>query len=351
MAGRTTEGARCSGETTVCVTGAGGYIASWLVKLLLSRGYTVHATVRDPGDPKNAHLGRLEGASENLRLFKANVLDQNALAAAVSGCRGVFHLACPVPTDKVLDPESEVLAPAVQGTLNILQACSNNNIQKVIVVSSTAAVHFNPNWPQHIPKDEECWSDINFCKMNEDWYMVAKVIAEKTALEYAEKNGLNVVTVCPTMALGPLLRPMVNVSHEFLLYIIKGGPTVMRNIPWHIVDVRDVADALLLVYEKEKSARRYICAPNYISAIDLVNMLKKAHPNYNYVNCGNDLVPNSIVAPIMSEKLKNLGWKPRKTLHKTLMDSVECYEKMGLLQDVEGCPCRLPHLFHMAIEK
>jgi hypothetical protein len=66
---------------------------------------------------------------------------------------------------------------------------------------------------------------------------------------------------------------------------------------------------------------------------------------------GNDLVPNSIVTPIMSEKLKNLGWKPRKTLHKTLMDSVECYEKMGLLQDVEGCPCRLPHLFHMAIEK
>jgi NADPH:quinone reductase-like Zn-dependent oxidoreductase len=32
----------------VCVTGAGGFIGSWLVKLLLSRGYAVHATVRDP---------------------------------------------------------------------------------------------------------------------------------------------------------------------------------------------------------------------------------------------------------------------------------------------------------------
>lgn len=39
-----------SGEgTTVCVTGASGYIASWIVKLLLQRGYTVKATVRDPG--------------------------------------------------------------------------------------------------------------------------------------------------------------------------------------------------------------------------------------------------------------------------------------------------------------
>ena len=52
--------------------------------------------------------------------------------------------------------------------------------------------------------------------------MVAKVVAEKTALDYAEKSGLNVVTVCPTMALGPLLRPVANVSHEFLIYIIKG---------------------------------------------------------------------------------------------------------------------------------
>ena len=34
---------------TYCVTGATGYIGSWLVKTLLDRGYKVHATVRDPG--------------------------------------------------------------------------------------------------------------------------------------------------------------------------------------------------------------------------------------------------------------------------------------------------------------
>ncbi|KAF0929232.1 hypothetical protein E2562_016460 [Oryza meyeriana var. granulata] len=37
----------------VCVTGGGGFIASWLVKLLLSRGYAVHATLRDPFQPRN----------------------------------------------------------------------------------------------------------------------------------------------------------------------------------------------------------------------------------------------------------------------------------------------------------
>nr|CAB3463889.1 unnamed protein product [Digitaria exilis] len=38
-------------KKVVCVTGAGGFIASWIVKLLLERGYTVRGTLRDPGPP------------------------------------------------------------------------------------------------------------------------------------------------------------------------------------------------------------------------------------------------------------------------------------------------------------
>lgn len=63
--------------------------------------------------------------------------------------------------------QSEVLGPAVKGTLNILQACSANNVRKVVVVSSTSAVYFNPNWPRGKPKDESCWSDRNLCLKNE----------------------------------------------------------------------------------------------------------------------------------------------------------------------------------------
>ncbi|KAM0912427.1 hypothetical protein ACQ4PT_012824 [Festuca glaucescens] len=68
-----------SSPTRVCVTGAGGYIASWLVKLLLSRGYAVHATVRDPCDPKNAFLKQLDNAPENLNLFKADMLNYDTV--------------------------------------------------------------------------------------------------------------------------------------------------------------------------------------------------------------------------------------------------------------------------------
>lgn len=116
----------------VCVTGAGGFIASWIVKLLLDRGYTVHGTVRNLGislipfpmpsisifinlvlvdrkifDPfgadeaKYKHLMAMEGASERLVLCKADLLDLDSLREAIKGCAGVFHTASPVTDDPV----------------------------------------------------------------------------------------------------------------------------------------------------------------------------------------------------------------------------------------------------------
>jgi nucleoside-diphosphate-sugar epimerase len=57
----------------------------------------------------------------------------------------------------------------------------------------------------------------------------------------------------------------------------------MHDRLWHIVDVRDVADALLLVYEKAESSGRYISAPNYTNTKAMLELLKKTYPNYNYV--------------------------------------------------------------------
>lgn len=75
-----------------------------------------------------------------------------------------------------------------------------------------------------------------------------------------------------------MLTPVISFA------LITGGPRVLKNLPWNIVDVRDVADALLLVYEKVGSSGRYICAPNRISTNNMVNLFKKSYPNYNYVN-------------------------------------------------------------------
>lgn len=124
-----------AGPNVVCVTGAGGFIASWLVKLLLEKGYTVKGTVRNPGeftymttwnniyavvsclvmeylmmlfsfvghldDPKNSHLKELKGAKDRLILCKADLQDYESLCQAINGCEGVFHTASPVTDDPV----------------------------------------------------------------------------------------------------------------------------------------------------------------------------------------------------------------------------------------------------------
>ncbi|PIA25901.1 hypothetical protein AQUCO_10400011v1 [Aquilegia coerulea] len=207
----------------VCVTGGGGYQASWLIKLLLSKGYMVHATVRDPNDEKNAHLKKFEKASENLLLFKADLLDYDNLCSAIAGCIGVFHVASPVPPTSVQNPEVELIEPAVTGTSNVLKACSLSNVNRVVVVSSIAAIILNPNWPKDRIMDESCWSDKEYCKTTEKWYALSKTEGEGQAIEYSETTGLDVVTVCPSLILGPMLQSTVNASSLILLKLLKGN--------------------------------------------------------------------------------------------------------------------------------
>ncbi|XP_028554403.1 cinnamoyl-CoA reductase 1-like [Dendrobium catenatum] len=151
----------------VCVTGAGGFIGSWLVKLLLSEGYKVHGTVRDPSNEKNAHLKKLDRATKNLQLFKADLLDYNAIVEAISGCEGVFHVASPVILSGASNPEEEIISPALLGTKNVLKACSETSVKRVVVVSSAAAIMFNPDWAQGTIMDESCWSNEEFCRSTE----------------------------------------------------------------------------------------------------------------------------------------------------------------------------------------
>lgn len=314
---------------TVCVTGAGGYIGSWVVKLLLSNGYTVRGTVRDPSDKKNVHLKTLEKASENLTLFKAELLDYNSLCEAIRECDGVFHVASPVPSTTVPNPEVEVVEPAVKGTLNVLKASSEGKVKKVVVVSSGAAVSMNPNWPKGKVKDETCWSDKEYCRATENWYSLSKTEAESEATEYAKRTGLNVVVVCPTLVLGPLLQPTMNASSLVLVKLLKGGNESYENKLNRLVDVRDVAEALLLAYGKPEAEGRYVCTAHMIMTRDLVDKIRTIFPHYNYPM---SFTEREAEEKLSSEKLQKLGWTYRP-LEETLVDSVECYRKAGFLDD------------------
>ncbi|XP_015693736.1 cinnamoyl-CoA reductase 1-like [Oryza brachyantha] len=320
--------AAAAARQTVCVTGAGGFIASSHVELLLSRGhYAVRGTVRDPGDAKNAHLKVLEGAGERLQLFKADLLDYGSVASAVSGCEGVFHVASPVPSGRSLNPEVEVIAPAVTGTLNVLKACYEAKVKRVVMVSSIAAVFNNPNWPKNKAFTEDSWSDEELCRKNQDWYYLSKTLAEHEASAYAAKTGLDIVTICPSLVIGPLMQPTVNSSSKVLLNYFKGDRDTVENRLRNVVDVRDVANALLLAYENPGASGRYICSSAPIKVSDMINILKALYPTYTYPKNFVDVEENITYS---SEKLQKLGWIFRP-IEETLRDSVESYKAFGIL--------------------
>ncbi|KEH16502.1 dihydroflavonol reductase [Medicago truncatula] len=129
-------------EHKVCVTGASGFLASWLMKRLLLSGYHVIGTIRHLGKKhKVEHLWKLEGPTERLELVQADLMEQNSFDKAIMGCKAVFHIASPVPNHISNGPKAEILEPAVQGTLNVLRSCRKNPaLVRVVLAASSSAV-------------------------------------------------------------------------------------------------------------------------------------------------------------------------------------------------------------------
>jgi nucleoside-diphosphate-sugar epimerase len=302
------------------------------VKLLLQRGYTVKASVRDPNDPKKTeHLLSLDGAKERLHLFKANLLEEGDFDALVDGCEGVFHTASPVLVGAT-DPQAEIIDPAVEGTLNVLRSCVKvPSVKRVVVTSSIVSVLFNgkPLSPD-VVVDETWFSDLAFCKESKLWYVVAKTLAEEAAWKFAKENGIDLVTLHPGLVIGPLLQPTLNFSVGVILENITGAQTFPNEV--HVyVDVRDVAHAHIQAFEVASANGRY-CLVGYVAHLaEALKILKEHYPALRIPEkCKVDdkpLLPNYQVS---KEKAKclDVNFIP---LEVSLKDTVESLKEQGFI--------------------
>ncbi|XP_038696527.1 phenylacetaldehyde reductase [Tripterygium wilfordii] len=292
----------------VCVTGASGYIASWLVKLLLQRGYTVKASVRDPNDPrKTEHLRALDGAQERLHLFKANLLDEGSFDSVVDGCEGVFHTASPFYHD-VKDPQAELLDPAVKGTLNVFTSCAKfPSIKRVVLTSSMAAVAYNgkPRTPE-VVVDETWFSDPDVCRESKLWYVLSKTLAENVAWEVAKEKGIDMVTINPAMVIGPLLQPTLNTSAAAILSLIKGAQT-FPNASFGWVNVKDVANAHIQAFEIPSASGRYCLVERLAHYSEVVNILHNHYPSFQLPQKCADDKPYVPTYQVSKERAQSLG--------------------------------------------
>jgi cinnamoyl-CoA reductase len=245
--------------TTVCVTGATGFIASHLVAQLLAKGYAVKGTVRDATDEaKCQHLQRLPGAEKLLKLFSVNLSGEpGRFDECVSGCAAVFHTATPILMG-AKDGRSEILEPAMSSTKELLTAVAKaGSVKTFVLTSSMSAVAPVPEPPV---KTEAHWSDDAAQEAKGNFYGCTKTRQERLAQETLAGTGTRFVAINPTGVFGPMLQPGVNMTMQWMAGMTKGPQGGRaKNDSMSFVDVRDVAAMHVAAMENESAAGRHMC--------------------------------------------------------------------------------------------
>ncbi|KAH7576081.1 hypothetical protein JRO89_XS02G0287600 [Xanthoceras sorbifolium] len=295
-------------KAAVCVTGANGFIGSWLVRTLFQNGYTaVNAAVYPGSDSTHLLALSKEEATTNLRIFEADVLDYKAVEKAVEGCVGVFHVASPCSLDDPQDSEKELLLPAIQGTINVLEAAKKFKVRRVVLTSSISAMVPNPSWSNDKVFDETSWTDLDYCKSRKKWYPVSKTLAEKAAWEFAEKNGVDVVAIHPSACLGPLLQPYLNASCAVLQQLLQGSKETQEYYWLGAVHVKDVAKAQVLLFESPEASGRYLCTNGIYQFGNFAERVSKLFPEFPIHRFNGETQPGLMGCEDAAKRLINLG--------------------------------------------
>ncbi|KAK6162494.1 hypothetical protein DH2020_002335 [Rehmannia glutinosa] len=320
----------------VCVTGGTGFVASWLIMRLLQLGYSVNTTIRTfPDSNKDiSYLRNLPGASERLHIFSADLDEPDSFGPAIKGCVGVFHVAHPMEWDEK-ETEDAKTKRVIGGLLGVLKASlDSKTVKRFVYTSSATSVVFNGKDLNII--DEECWTDIDFMRglgLYGGSYVITKTIAEKTALEFGEKHGLDVVTLVPTWIHGPFLGSRCPNSVRTSLALIFGDQENYKFfVSTSFVHVDDVARAHTHLFEYPQAKGRYICSAVEVTIDKLSEFLLARYPEYQIPPADSLKGITSVkISGLSSKKLMETGFKYQHGLEDMFDGAIQCCKEKGLL--------------------
>jgi dihydroflavonol-4-reductase len=247
----------------VLVTGGNGHVGNTLAKALCDRRYDVRVTVRNPQEVQS--IGIFDGY--DVELHQADIRDEESVRSAMYGVAGVFQVAALYNYDEQSLGEG-IAANNMEGSQTVLRLARSCGVERVVFTSSIAAVGFGGTREE--PLTEDSWSEPV------DPYCRSKLESEKAAWDYAKREGLDIVAVCPSVILGPNF-------YKHTPSTVNIGAFINNQVPFRfpmqvsVVDVRDVAVAHILAYESETASGRYLVAGTNIP--DLIEVLKELDPD------------------------------------------------------------------------
>ncbi len=240
------------------VTGATGFIGSHVVRLLRARGDRVRILVRPSSRPQN-----IEGLG--CEIVEGDLREATPLVRYMQGCRWVYHVAA----DYRLwapDPQ-EIYESNVAGTRNLLSACCEARVERVVYTSTVGTIGMRPDG---VPANED--TPVSLDDMI-GHYKRSKFMAEQVAREFAS-SGLPVVIVNPTAPVGyGDIKPTP--TGKVVLDFLRGRLPAYVDTGLNIVAVEDVAVGHLLAQNKGEIGQRYILGGENLSLQQILELLAK----------------------------------------------------------------------------
>ncbi len=225
----------------ILVSGATGFLGTELVAQLLDKGFKVRALKRQASVIPPALLNRT-----GLQWAEADILNYFDLEKAMDGVEEVYHCAAIVSFDQ--NDKDKMLKVSREGTAHIVNLCMEKRIKKLLHVSSIAALgEAKPG----LPVTEKTYWEYNG---KQNGYSIAKYESEMEVWR-GISEGLNAVIVNPSIIIGRGARD------GGIKELFKLDERMLRYYPPGIaalVDVEDVARAMILLMESEISQERFI---------------------------------------------------------------------------------------------
>ena len=266
---------------TILVTGASGYLASWIVLQLLQQGHHVHGTVRSLQDAaKMQHLQEISTRHpDRLRLFEADLMQEGSFDAAMQGCGLVLHAASPYFLNLPKDAQRELVQPAVQGTRNVLASVNRcKSVRRVVLTSSIAALY---NDARDVGADVQHTVQEGDTNPNQhvshNPYAYSKTQAEQAAWAmHRQQQRWELVSIHPGAIFGPSLSRRVDASSVAMVVQFLQGAfrTGVPRLWLGVVDVRDVAKAHVRAALLPTASGRYLVVAHSLRLLEMAQCMQ-----------------------------------------------------------------------------
>lgn len=241
------------------VSGANGHLGNNLVRLLLSKGIPVRASVRSL---KN----RAPFAGLNCEVVQADITDKASFVRALKGVDTFYAVGASFKL-WAKDPQKEIYDVNIAGTRNTIEAAAEAGVKRIVYVSSIAALDYT-----RLPTKES----NGYNPDRRDMYYNSKNDGEKLAFELAKKHGIELVAVLPSAMIGSAAFAPLNVSYNIINLILQKKIPVETNITLNWIDVKDVAEGCYLAATKGRNGERYILASEKCTSIKETTKIAQA---------------------------------------------------------------------------